>query len=53
MIIIGEKINATRTPIKALIQERDVQGLQDLAKRQADAGAGYIDVNGCHRVGYP
>jgi cobalamin-dependent methionine synthase I len=45
MIIIGEKINATRLPIKALIQERDIQGLQDLAKKQADAGAGYIDVN--------
>lgn len=45
MIIIGEKINATRAPIKAIIEDRDVQGLTDLAEKQARAGARYIDVN--------
>jgi 5-methyltetrahydrofolate--homocysteine methyltransferase len=45
MIVIAEKINATRAPIKAIIQERDVQGLKDLAEQQVQAGARYIDVN--------
>lgn len=45
MIIIGEKINATLSSIKAMIQNRNVQGILDLAKRQAEAGASFVDVN--------
>lgn len=45
MLIIGEKINATRASIKTIIQSRDEAGLLDLARKQAAAGAGYIDVN--------
>jgi len=45
MIVIGEKINATRKAVKAIIQERDLDALLDLARRQAQGGAGYIDVN--------
>jgi len=45
MILIGEKINATLSSVKAMIQNRDAIGISDLAKRQADAGTSFIDVN--------
>jgi cobalamin-dependent methionine synthase I len=45
MIIIGELINASRKTIKAAIETRDAQTIQQVAKGQADAGADYIDVN--------
>jgi len=45
MIIIGEKINATRSRIKEIIQNRDTEHILDLARRQADEGAHFIDVN--------
>ena len=45
MIIIGEKINATLPGIKPIVQERDRVKLVELAKAQATAGAGFIDVN--------
>lgn len=45
MVIIGEKINATLSPVKNIILNRDTDNLLDLAKRQADAGANFIDVN--------
>ena len=45
MIIIGEKINASRPAVKAIIENRDAGGLADLAKKQALAGAAYVDIN--------
>ncbi len=45
MIVIGEKINATRTKVKEIIDNRDTDKLLDLAREQVKAGAGYIDVN--------
>jgi len=45
MIVIGEKINGSLSKVKAIIRERNAQDLLDLARRQAEAGAGYIDVN--------
>lgn len=45
MLIVGELINATRTSVKTMLQEWDANGVQDLAKKQADHGADYIDVN--------
>lgn len=45
MIIIGEKINATRPDVKAIIEHRDAAALVDLARSQARAGAAFIDVN--------
>jgi 5-methyltetrahydrofolate corrinoid/iron sulfur protein methyltransferase len=45
MILIGEKINATLPSIKSMIQNRDGGAISRLAKRQADAGSNYIDVN--------
>lgn len=45
MQIIGEKINGTRTLVKKAIADRDTAFVQDLAKRQAQAGANWLDVN--------
>ena len=45
MIIIGEKINSTLKSIRPAMESRDVQAIQDLAKRQAEAGAAYLDLN--------
>ena len=45
MIIIGEKINASIPAIKSIIREKDDQKLLEISKKQADAGADYIDVN--------
>lgn len=45
MIIIGEKINSTREPIREAIAGKDIPYLQELARAQAAAGADYIDVN--------
>lgn len=45
MKIIGEKINGTRKRVRAAILDRDTGFIQDLALRQAEAGAAYLDVN--------
>lgn len=45
MIIIGEKINATIPKVRVIIRERDKEALLELTKRQATAGADYIDIN--------
>lgn len=44
MIIIGEKINGTIPKVKSAIEARDEEFIRDLAVRQAEAGAHYIDV---------
>jgi cobalamin-dependent methionine synthase I len=45
MEIIGEKINTTRKEVEAAVRQRDAAFIQDLARRQAEAGAAYLDVN--------
>lgn len=45
MIVIGEKINATSASVRAIIDRRDEDGLVELAKRQVECGAHYVDVN--------
>lgn len=45
MDIIGEKLNATRAEVAEAIASRDVDLVQDLARRQIEAGADYLDVN--------
>jgi cobalamin-dependent methionine synthase I len=45
MLIIGELINSTRKQIRKAVEEKDAAYIQDLARRQADAGAHWIDVN--------
>ncbi len=52
MIIIGELINASRKAIKAAIEAKDSQAIQQVAMDQAAAGADYIDVNAGIFVGH-
>ena len=44
MIIIGEKINGAIPSVAKAIAERDAQVIRDLAIRQTEAGADYLDV---------
>ena len=46
MIIIGEKINATRKSIAAALADRDEQHIIATAREQIQAGAAYLDING-------
>lgn len=46
MIIIGEKINATRKAVAAALEARDAAYIRRIAAQQARAGAHYLDVNG-------
>jgi len=43
--IIGELINGTRAPIAAAIEGRDSAMIKDVARRQVEAGAAWLDVN--------
>lgn len=45
MIIIGEKINSTLKAVRPAMESYDASAIQDLAKRQYEAGATFIDVN--------
>ncbi|RKY09285.1 MAG: methyltetrahydrofolate--corrinoid methyltransferase [Planctomycetota bacterium] len=45
MIAIGERINGMFTDVKQAIAEKDKAVIQDLAKRQTECGASYLDVN--------
>jgi len=45
MEIIGEKINTSRKGVERAVRERDAAFIRDLAERQAEAGATYLDVN--------
>ncbi|WP_319561139.1 dihydropteroate synthase [Marispirochaeta sp.] len=45
MILIGERINATRKSIKTAIQNQDTGTIQAEITRQDTAGATYIDLN--------
>jgi 5-methyltetrahydrofolate--homocysteine methyltransferase len=45
MEIIGEKINGTRKRVGQAIADRDVDFIQNLASKQAEAGSTWLDVN--------
>ncbi|MBN1460773.1 MAG: dihydropteroate synthase, partial [Armatimonadetes bacterium] len=45
MVIVGERINGTRTRVREAVIARDADYIKDEAQRQAEAGATYIDVN--------
>ncbi len=45
MKIIGEKINGTRKRVAQAIAERDAAFIADLARKQTEAGAAWLDVN--------
>jgi len=44
LIIIGEKINGTIPSVRKAIEEKDEAFIRELAVKQAEAGADYIDV---------
>ncbi|MGA2630486.1 MAG: dihydropteroate synthase [Terriglobia bacterium] len=46
MRIIGELINCTRKKVGAAAQARDMASIQEIARKQASAGADILDVNG-------
>jgi 5-methyltetrahydrofolate--homocysteine methyltransferase len=43
--IIGERINPGFKSTKELFEKQDIVGIQELARRQAKAGAAYLNVN--------
>lgn len=45
MIMIGERINASRSPIRHAIEKRDGKFIQEEAKAQAGAGCQFLDLN--------
>ncbi|MBE0478573.1 dihydropteroate synthase [Candidatus Aerophobetes bacterium] len=45
MLVIGEKINTTLKEAKDIVSRKDEAALQNLAKKQIDAGANMVDVN--------
>jgi 5-methyltetrahydrofolate corrinoid/iron sulfur protein methyltransferase len=45
MILIGERINGMFTDVKQAIVDKNKQVVQELAKKQTEAGATYLDVN--------
>ncbi|MBN1322200.1 MAG: dihydropteroate synthase [Thermoleophilia bacterium] len=45
MLIVGEKINGTLRPVAEAIESRNAKLVQELALRQAEAGADFIDLN--------
>ena len=45
MILIGERINGMFLDVKQAIAQKDKQVIQDLAKRQTESGASFLDVN--------
>lgn len=54
LTIIGERLSPGYKSTRALIENGDLVGLQELALKQAEAGASYIDVHlGPHAVTHP
>lgn len=45
MLIVGELINTSREKIATAVEEKDAQYIKEIARKQVEAGADYIDVN--------
>lgn len=45
LTIVGELINTSRPAVKEAVNNKDEAFIRELARKQADAGATYIDVN--------
>lgn len=45
IFVIGELINASIKTTREIIENRDVAALQDLARRQVEGGADFLDIN--------
>jgi 5-methyltetrahydrofolate--homocysteine methyltransferase len=51
MLIVGERINTSRKLINEAVENRNAAHIATDAKKQAGAGANYIDVNAGSRIG--
>ena len=45
LIVVGEKLNTSRKAVREAVENRDSVFIRDLARRQVEAGAHYVDVN--------
>jgi 5-methyltetrahydrofolate--homocysteine methyltransferase len=45
MLIVGELINTSRKAVQPAVETRDAAFIKDMAQKQVDAGADYVDVN--------
>jgi 5-methyltetrahydrofolate corrinoid/iron sulfur protein methyltransferase len=45
MLIVGELINTSRSAVSENVDKKDDKFIRDLASKQAEAGADYIDIN--------
>lgn len=45
MLIVGELINTSRKSIMESVELRNAEYIRDIAKKQAEAGANYLDIN--------
>jgi cobalamin-dependent methionine synthase I len=45
MLIVGERINSSRKAIQPAVENRDRAAIQEIARRQVEAGATHVDVN--------
>ncbi|MEK7822486.1 MAG: methyltetrahydrofolate--corrinoid methyltransferase, partial [Planctomycetota bacterium] len=45
MIAVAERINGMFSDVKKAIVDRDPRPVQELARRQSEAGAGFLDLN--------
>lgn len=50
MLVIGELINTSRKPIANAVEEKDGDYIKEVARKQVEAGADYIDVNAGTRI---
>ena len=46
MFIIGELINSTRKRVRAAVESRDADYIKEVVRKQVEAGASMLDVNG-------
>jgi len=51
MLIVGERINTSRKLVNEAVENRNAAYIAGDAKKQAEAGANYIDVNAGSRIG--
>ncbi len=45
MLIIGERLNTSRKGLHEAVEKKDVEFLKDIARKQVENGAAYLDVN--------
>ena len=51
MLIVGERINTSRKAVNEAVEKRDADYVRADVRKQAQAGAHYIDVNAGSRIG--